>query len=348
MRSTSNIRHDKRIRFNMKVQKRGGINMNSIVMNLASTMQPVHRVYVDCGNSTTSASCVMPNGEIVRIDIPTLVSIGNRKINNKAYLVKDFENENYVVGDENLTINTNIKLSKMDVSHRITLLTAIHQIVPNNALVDIIVGMPIDTYYNESHKSKYVGYLFPEKTLKINVNNIFKTVYFRNIRVLPESIGYVYRNNISYMMAYVDIGHTTIDVATYVDYAPIKETVFTIVDGANAFKTRVRDTLNKELLLNIQMYQMNDILKNGLYGSKHDEAEEIIYQCKIDYLKKIVNEMVKHNYEIETLPIVFGGGGSIPLEDVINEFETFSLSDEPLLDNLIGFEEVGELSYGEE
>lgn len=321
--------------------------MNPIIMDFASVIKGVYRIYIDAGNSITRASCIQPDGTRKQIDIPTLAIKSNDKINQKGYLIKDFEGSDYIVGDENQSINTNIKLSKMDIPHKLTILTAIYQLTPAGASVDVYVGMPIQPFFNETHKNEYLKFLFPSKSIKFSINNESKTLNFRNARAFPESIGYVYRKNISHMIAFVDIGYTTIDCAIFVDYAPIKESIFTIIDGANPFKIRVRDILNKELLLNIQMYQMDDILQNGLFGLHHDKAEEIIYNCKIEYLQKILNEMIKHNYEIETLPVVFGGGGSILLTDIVNEFETFSVTDEPLLDNLYGFEEMGELNYGE-
>ena len=51
--------------------------------------------------------------------------------------------------------------------------------------------------------------------------------------------------------------------------------------------------------------------------------------------------MVKHGWEIDSLPIIFTGGGSILLAEVINDFETFTLSENPIYDNLDGFVEMG-------
>ena len=86
---------------------------------------------------------------------------------------------------------------------------------------------------------------------------------------------------------------------------------------------------------------MDEILSKGMYGSKHDDAQKIIKRCQIEYLKKIVNEMLKHAWEIQSLPIVFTGGGSILLKDIIEEYETFMVSDNPVFDNLDGFGEMG-------
>ena len=142
--------------------------------------------------------------------------------------------------------------------------------------------------------------------------------------------GYVFNSPVDSLVGVIDIGYTTIDGAVFKDCAPILDTVFSLVDGANPFKTKVRDELNKELLLNIQPYQMDEILSKGMYGAKHDEAQKIIECCQIQYLKKIVNEMLKHSWEIQSLPIVFTGGGSILLKDIIEEYETFMVSDNPI------------------
>ena len=59
-----------------------------------------------------------------------------------------------------------------------------------------------------------------------------------------------------------------------------------------------------------------------------------------EYLKKIVNEMLKHGWEIQTLPIVFTGGGSLLLKDMIEQIDTFIVSDNCIFDNLDGFTEM--------
>lgn len=301
----------------------------------------VYKVFADCGNSTTKVDCFLPNQDIIRAVIPTLVSKGEDRMYQGGYLIKDYGGENYVVGDENKTINTNICLSKMDISHKLPVLTAIHQSVPNGANIELYVGLPIHSYYNTDHRKEYVKYYEKENVVTLNVNNIEKTFTIEKVIAMPESVGHVFNFPVDSLVGVIDIGYTTIDGAVFKDCAPILETVFSLVDGANPFKTKVRDELNKQLLLNIQAYQMDEILTKGLYGAKSEQAEEVIHQCRVEYLKKIVNEMLKHSWEIQSLPIIFTGGGALLLKDVIEEYETFKVSDNPIYDNLDGFGEMG-------
>lgn len=301
----------------------------------------VYKVFSDCGNSTTKVRCYLPNGETLHTVIPTLISTGEDRMYQGSYIVKDYEGSSYVVGDENKTVNTNILLSKMDLSHKLPVLVAIHQCVPDGATVELFVGLPIHSYYNTDYRKEYVAFYQKEKTVTLTVNNVEKTFTIAKVTAMPESVGHVFNNPVDSLIGVIDIGYTTIDGAVFRDCAPILDTVFSLVDGANPFKTKVRDELNKELLLNIQPYQMDEILSKGMYGAKHNDAQEIIKRCQIEYLKKIVNEMLKHAWEIQSLPIVFTGGGSILLKDIIEEYETFMVSDNPVFDNLDGFGEMG-------
>lgn len=301
----------------------------------------VYKVFSDCGNSTTKVRCYLPNGETLHTVIPTLISTGEDRMYQGSYIVKDYEGSSYVVGDENKTVNTNILLSKMDLSHKLPVLVAIHQCVPDGATVELFVGLPIHSYYNTDYRKEYVAFYQKEKTVTLTVNNVEKTFTIAKVTAMPESVGHVFNNPADSLIGVIDIGYTTIDGAVFRDCAPILDTVFSLVDGANPFKTKVRDELNKELLLNIQPYQMDEILSKGMYGAKHNDAQEIIKRCQIEYLKKIVNEMLKHAWEIQSLPIVFTGGGSILLKDIIEEYETFMVSDNPVFDNLDGFGEMG-------
>ena len=245
----------------------------------------VYKVFADCGNSTTKVRCYLPNGETLHTVIPTLISTGEDRMYQGSYIVKDYEGSSYVVGDENKTVNTNILLSKMDLSHKLPVLVAIHQCVPDGAVVELFVGLPIHSYYNTDYRKEYVAFYQKEKTVTLTVNNVEKTFTIAKVTAMPESVGHVFNNPVDSLIGVIDIGYTTIDGAVFRDCAPILDTVFSLVDGANPFKTKVRDELNKELLLNIQPYQMDEILSKGMYGSKHNDAQEIIKRCQIEYLK---------------------------------------------------------------
>lgn len=299
------------------------------------------KAFADCGNSSTKVDCFLQNNEVVRSLIPTLVSEGEDRMYQGSYVVKGYQGKNYVVGDENKSVNTNISSSKMDLFHKLPVLVAIHQSVPNNSEVELFVGLPIHTFYNIEYRKQYREYFLKEENVTLNVNNEVKTFFIKNVTVLPEGVGYVFNSPVESLMGVIDIGYTTIDGAVFKDCTPILETVFSLVDGANPFKTKLRDELNKELLLNIQAYQMDEILEKGLYGAKGEQAQKIIKRCQLEYLKRIVNEMLKHGWEIQTLPIVFSGGGSILLKNIIEEYETFMVSDNPIFDNLEGFCEMG-------
>lgn len=300
----------------------------------------VYKVFGDCGNSVTKVDIYDPLGDVNRIAIPTLLSVGEDRMYQGSYIVRDYEGENYVVGDENKSVNTNILLSKMDLTHKLALFVAIHQSVPNGARVELYVGLPIHSFYNADYRKEYIEF-YSDGEVALNVNNITKTFTITNVIAMPESVGHVFNYPTNSLVGVVDIGYTTIDAAVFKDCAPILETVFSLVDGANPFKINVRDTLNKELLLNIQAYQMDEILLDGMYGAKSEQAKEIIHECKVSYLRKIVHEMLKHKWEIQSLPIVFTGGGSLLLQEVINEYETFSVSENCIFDNLDGFGEMG-------
>lgn len=329
-----NNEHFRVIKSNLKGRKEIKVDY------LNSNKKEIYKIFADCGNDTTKIKCYSPNGEIQYVVIPTLVSFGDDKVCRDSYVIRNYNGSSYVIGDENKTSNSNIVLSKMDLSHKLPVLTAIHQCVSDNSLVELYVGLPIDSYYSE-HRKDYVAFYEQEGTLTLDVNNVKKTFTLSKVIAMPEGVGHIFNSPVGHLIGVIDIGYTTIDGAVFKDCAPILETTFSLIDGANPFKTKVRDELNKGLMLNIQPYQMDEILACGLYGEKKDNAQKIIKRCQVEYLKKIVNEMLKHKWEIQSLPIVFTGGGSILLKETINEYETFIMSDNPIFDNLDGFGEMG-------
>lgn len=310
------------------------------MVNYVKNKNNIYKIFVDNGNSVTKADCTLPNGETIRMEIPTLISKGEDKMSQDSYRIEDYLGDTYIVGDENKSVNVNINLSKMDLAHKLPTLVAIHQMVSDNAHVELYIGLPIQTFYNTTYRKECIEFYKKDKECTLTINNIKKSFTIDKVVALPESVGYVFNFPTDSLVGVIDIGYTTIDGAVYKDYAPILETVFSLVDGTNPFKTKVRDELNKELLLNIQPYQLDEILQKGLFGDLKEKADKIIYRCKMEYLKRIVNEMLKHSWEVQSLPIVFSGGGAILFKDIIEEYDTFQVSPNPLYDNLDGFKEM--------
>lgn len=295
-------------------------------------------IYADCGNDTTM---ILKNNEEHPLVIPTLLSKATSKMYYGAYLVR-YEGEDYVIGDTNQTVNTNTNYSKMDLTHKLTLWTAIHQAIDCDTVIETLyVGMPIGTYYNRDYREEYKK--FYKEGVSIAVNGVMKKFYVKNVIVLPESVGWIFTNQHDGLIGIVDIGHTTVDASVYQDCSPLLGTEFSSVHGASYFKTKLRDELNNRLLMNIQPYQIDEIIKKGLYGSRHDEAKEITNEVKTAFLRKIVIQMVEHGWELGSMKIVFTGGCSLILKDVIEEYEDFVVSENCLYDNLKGFKEMGVL-----
>ena len=293
----------------------------------------VYKVCVDVGNYTTVAKC----GENCSV-IRTLLNNGKKRINRNAYMVK-YKGEDYIVGDSNAVIVNEIKLNKMDETHLITLLTAVYHVVPDSADVELFIGMPISSYYNDEYRQKYELFM-SAGDVELIVDGVKKRFAITDVTALPESIGYVYNNPSDRLIGVIDIGEFTVDGGVFKDGMPIKETIFTTLEGANKLKTEIRDTLNQTLIRNIQYYAIDEIIKDGLGGADSDKAKEIVDNVLKDYMKSIISSMISHHWEYDTMPIVFTGGGSLILKDVIPMIENFKLSENPTFDNVDGFEEM--------
>ena len=215
------------------IYKKGGNNMN---------------IYVDMGNFTTIARC--ENGEIT---IPTLLRESTDRVYQGAFIIEEYQGLPYVVGDLNASKNVNINLSKMDLPHKLTMLTAVHQLVENKQHIDelpltlltavhqlvenkqhinLYIGMPIKSYYNIPHREEYCEFMNDEE-VTLTINNETKTFYIDSITALPESVGYIFLNPSDQPIGVIDIGHTTIDAGVFKNGMPIMESIFTENKGAD-------------------------------------------------------------------------------------------------------------------
>ena len=296
--------------------------------------------YCDSGQDSTKTYSYGTT-DIVR----SLVEIGDKKVSPTALTVENFLNVNYIVGDERLSLNKNFNISKADMVHKVCTYAMVHKYVNNGDEVNLVIGTPISLYMNEDHKREYTELMYEPK-VEFTVNGVNKMFRIRNVTILPESIGYVY-NNIEVFsgrtVGVVDIGSLNINAAIYQDMYPLKGSEMSLNIGASVLKTRIKDALNETFVTNIQDYQIEGILENGLNHPRWTEMDTVIQDVLISYVTEILVELKKRNWDIDTLDIHFTGGGINLIEDIISEVGNFVISENLIFDNVTGFAELGGL-----
>jgi plasmid segregation protein ParM len=277
---------------------------------------------IDMGKDATKEVVNTEKGE-KQFYVKTKVEItdSDEIINGNTYLV-EHKGVKYLIGEE--VSNNDYDLSKAKINHRMTMYLAIGKMIDKENDVRVITGCPLLTFVNHEAREQYKNYLLEERYIDMKINNERKKFNLIDVKVFPESIGYVYQNpdrNMNRLIAVIDCGGLNINGAVYRKLKPIKETVFTINEGGNILLAKLKRELNKQLQTNYQDYEISHLLNDEYYGDDKTKKKisEIINYVLKSQIDRILEEAKKCNWSLNGLEIAFTGGGSLILEKVIKE-----------------------------
>lgn len=250
-----------------------------------------------------------------------------------------FRDKEYIVG-EGANIS-NFDVSKNNEHHIISLLTALALNVDNRDGIGVCAGMPISLFFNRDERESFKSSLLIQEP--VIVDDVLRYINIDKVMILPETIGIIYKNPQYYkdkLVAVIDIGGLNTNGAIYRNGKPIRNTAFTINEGGNILENKVKKELNIRLGLNYQDYEIPYLMKDGVKvkGKDNKEGNQIVKDIKEKHIESIVQEMKKNNWNVDSIDIMFTGGGSLLLnEDIMRRLENAIISSSALWDNARAF-----------
>lgn len=256
----------------------------------------------------------------------------------------EIDGETYVVGEG---VN-NLSLDKTNnYTHIICTYTALAKNSPEyRNEFNIVLGYPLNIY--SANKDKYAAIYTTGEYIRIKVNGQEKLIKIKNCKVFPQGAGAIYSNPAMFqgrLVGILDIGGLTINGCIFDNLNLIKESIFTENLGGIILKNNIKKALNSIYTLNIQEYEIDYIIKNGL---KTDAKSKIYINSVIEeHMEKIISIMRQNNWNDE-LDIVAIGGGSLLLKDQLESMiPQIQVMQDPLNANVKGFYNVGRMIFHE-
>lgn len=298
----------------------------------------------DSGKFNTKAVVKTKEGKIERVMFRTKMdeTDESKTVYENTFAV-NFKGQRYLLGDKAETVDYDT--SKAKELHKIALFTAIAQLVNDNDTITLFAGCPLNIFKNIEARKKYEEYLRQDKKVTIEVNEQKKTFIIEEVIACPESSGIIFKEPHlgDKVVVVVDIGGLNTNACVYDGGDPILSTAFTLNEGANVLTNNIRLKLNEKLGLNIQDFQMQQILRDGFVKPHIGESKEIIQSMLQEHIDTIITELKKKNYDINTLDFVFVGGGSLLLQKQILQFIPDAvISKNAVWDNVEGFLVLGD------
>lgn len=229
--------------------------------------------------------------------------------------------------------------SKDDELHQVSIYYGLTRIGLNeDCEINLVIGTPALKFRNPVAKQSYRDRIYNNGKAEITVNGKKFNLLINDVLVLPESSGIIYQadNYEEYsqeLIGVIDIGGLNAQGIVYDRTNIINETIFTENLGANILELKAKNALN-EKDYNFQLYEMHHVLKK--LDRETDEVKEIVKDVMEKHLNQIFEIMKGNNWNIRHMVIVFTGGGSLLLKDLIQE-KGFSVSEDGVWDNVCGF-----------
>lgn len=252
--------------------------------------------------------------------------------------------------------------SKSKPLHKLCTYTAIAKTVPNKSEIDLRIGCPLTHYSNRELRESYMKLMLnlPEdakvdwsKKLDITISFVVDGQKYEytvvRLVVFPETSGFLVKYDHifkSERVGIVDIGGLNVNGAVYESLEPNEDSFFTIEEGGNVFKQKLRQELNSSYpILNLQESDMENIVKKGFVRintipNSTEQTRALIKKFKSHFIDQIKQQMKSVGWSVETTQFIFVGGGSLLFEDelkAVPEFGGLIISGNPVWDNVEGF-----------
>lgn len=238
--------------------------------------------------------------------------------------------------------------SKDDEMHQVLIYYSLTRIGLNaDCLINLIAGTPSLKFKNFEARQSLRDRIYNNGEAKITVNGREHTLLFNDVLILPEGSGIIYQtaNYAEYsqeLIGVVDIGGLNAQGTVFDRTNIIGTTVFTENIGANILEEKCKKALN-EKNYNFQLYEMYHILRK--LDREPEEVQQIVKEVMEKHLDEIFETMKASNWNINHMVIVFTGGGSLLLKDLI-QARGYKVSDSAIWDNVKGFYNIGVNYFG--
>jgi len=263
--------------------------------------------------------------EIIGIDhgwsnmktVSSIFTSGVKEITTEPALfdnVVEFEGKYYKVGGKRLEVK-DTKVT--DENYYILTLASIGRELNRRGLrranLFLSVGLPLTRFGAE--KKDFIDYLMKRKEISFKFENIRYSVCIERVSVFPQCYAAVADRLGSFRreVLVVDIGSWTIDIMPISNQKPDIEQCVTIPQGLITCMRAINEQCVRQLggqvtesdIQEVMMYGRSDIAPKYL---------EIIQGGIAEFARSIYFTLKEYGYNLETIPIIFVGGGAVVMK----------------------------------
>lgn len=207
--------------------------------------------------------------------------------------------------------------------------------------ISLMVALPLSMYLNKGYREKYRESLIGEHIGVCDGKEV--TVTVTDCTVFAEgAAAYLAHKDIldNQVVGLLDFGGNTINCLIYENGKLIKDSISQLDLGIIKLERQLIDTINQEMLWNVQDYELLDVIKSG-------ECSGTVARVMNEFTNEIKQRLLEKKWNIGRLSLFATGGGVTLLKPFLEaEFDRLTISKNPLYDNVIGLLRAGNVLYG--
>lgn len=213
---------------------------------------------------------------------------------------------------------------------------------------NIVTGYPLNLYI--ANKNIFSKYLKTNDVIEFYFNGQKKRIKNNHCLVFPQGVSSAFVNPSQYqnkLVAILDVGGITVNGCILNNLNLNTNTTFTINQGCIILFNKLKKVLNSYYTLNIQEYEIPNIIKNGLIvNGEKTKAGRLIDNVIFEHCNIIKAECRKFNWNVETLEMNMVGGGAYILDGYIQTIiPQIQIVHDPVFSNVKGLYEIGRHYY---
>lgn len=224
--------------------------------------------------------------------------------------VVEFEGKFYKVGGKRLEVK-DTKVT--DDNYYILTLAGIAKELERRGLrranILLSVGLPLTRFGVE--KKDFIDYLIRKRELSFKFENVRYSVCIERVSVFPQCYAAVADRLGSFRreVVVVDIGSWTIDIMPILNQKPDEAQCVTIQKGLITCMRAINEQCVRQLGGQVTEADMQEIM---MYGRSDIAPKylEIIQEGITEFARSVYFTLKEYGYNLETIPIVFVGGGA--------------------------------------
>ena len=178
-----------------------------------------------------------------------------------------------------------------------------------NATIYLGAGLPINMF--GAQKPDFLKYLSRNKDIKFKFENIEYNVKLEHVSVFPQCYAAVFDNinNLKNEVLIVDIGSWTLDMMLIKNHKPDTAACYTVDEGLITCMRTINDKCIQVMGKRVTEANIEEIM---VYGNSDipKEYQNIIKDGIKEYTRKILRILKEYGFDLDTMPVVFCGGGA--------------------------------------